>query len=91
MNAFLLVADQNNEVLMKKHEYPNATNTDGYQNNTRGRGCGHGRGRGLGYFGHGKGNNRGRGQKRNNYQSLQRNNIHTQEKAKVARHDVGTS
>ncbi|XP_052619792.1 uncharacterized protein LOC128126097 [Lactuca sativa] len=74
LNACLLVAEQNNELLMKNHESlpmgsvalpeANATYTDGYQNNT-------------------KGNNCGRGQKRNNY--------HTQEKAKVARHDVGTS
>ena len=29
--------------------------------------------------------------KRNNYQHSQRNNVHTQDKAKVARHDTGTS
>ncbi|KAL7597018.1 hypothetical protein Lser_V15G30517 [Lactuca serriola] len=75
LNACLLVAEQNNELLMKNHESrptgsvalpeANATNTDG--------------------------NNRGRGQKRNNYQNSQRNNVHTQDKAKVARHDTGTS
>ncbi|XP_023751178.1 uncharacterized protein LOC111899570 [Lactuca sativa] len=113
LNACLLVAEQNNELLMKNHEFrptisvalleANATNTDGYRNYTCGRGRGCGLGRGRGYlnrnqshnhnhnFGRGQGNNRGRGQKRNNCQYLQRNNIHSQEKAKVARHDVGTS
>ncbi|KAL7598632.1 hypothetical protein Lser_V15G25464 [Lactuca serriola] len=107
LNACLLVAEQNNELLMKNHEFrptgsvalpeANATNTDGHRNNTRGRG------RGCGYFnrnqshnqnhnfGRRQSNNRGRGQKRNNYQSSQRNNVHTQDKAKVARHDTGTS
>ncbi|XP_023738351.1 uncharacterized protein LOC111886347 [Lactuca sativa] len=113
LNACLLVAEKNNELLMKNHESrptgsvalpeANATNTDGHQNNTRGRRRGCGRGQGCGYFnrnqshnqnhnfGHGQGNNRGRSQKRNNYQSSQRNNVHTQDKAKVARHDTRTS
>ncbi|KAL7598887.1 hypothetical protein Lser_V15G22442 [Lactuca serriola] len=75
LNACMLVAEQNNELLMKNHESrptgsvalpeANATNIDG--------------------------NNRGCGQKRNNYQSSQRNNVHTQDNAKVARHDTGTS
>ena len=48
LNACLLVAEQNNELLMKNHEFrptgsvalpeANATNTDGHRNNTRGRG-----------------------------------------------------
>ncbi|XP_023731769.1 uncharacterized protein LOC111879536 [Lactuca sativa] len=113
LNACLLVAEQNNELLMKNDESrptgsvalpeASATNIDGHRNNTRGRGRGRFRGRGRGYFnrnqshnqnhnfGYGQGNNRGHGQKRNNYQYSQRNNVHTQDKAKVARHDTGTS
>ncbi|XP_023738001.1 uncharacterized protein LOC111885991 [Lactuca sativa] len=113
LNSCLLVAEQKNKLLMKNHESrptrsialpeANATNTDGYRNNTRGRGHGRGRGRGYDYFNRNhihnqnhnfvcrQGNYRGRGHRRNNYQSLQRNNIHTQEKAKVVRHDVRTS
>ncbi|KAL7616709.1 hypothetical protein Lser_V15G03438 [Lactuca serriola] len=99
LNACLLVAEQNNELLMKNHESrptgsvalpkANATNINGYQNNTRGRGCGYfNRNQSHNQnhnFGRGQGNNRVRGHKKNNYQSSQRNNVHTQDKAKVAR------
>ncbi|KAI3724042.1 hypothetical protein L2E82_35806 [Cichorium intybus] len=115
LNACLLVAEQNNELLMKNHESrptgsvalpkANAINVYGPRNSTRGRGRGRGRRRGRGFgrcqfnrnqnfnSSRGRGNsyNRGRGQKRNNYHSPQRNNSQPQEKAKVARHDAGTS
>lgn len=55
LNSNLLVAEQNNELLMKNHEsrstglvaFPevNATQNSGPKNNTRGQGRGHGRGR----------------------------------------------
>ncbi|XP_052621035.1 uncharacterized protein LOC128126907 [Lactuca sativa] len=72
-----------------------------HRNNTHARGCGRGRGRGHGYFNrnqsqnqnhnsfHRQIDNRGRGQKMNNYHSSQRNNVHTQDNAKVARNDTG--
>ncbi|XP_023758471.1 uncharacterized protein LOC111906915 [Lactuca sativa] len=76
LNACLLVAEQNNELLMKNHESrltgsvalpeANATNIDGHQNNTRGQGRGRGRGRRRDYFNrnqsHNQNHNFGRGQ-----------------------------
>ena len=54
LNTCLLVAEQNNELLMKNHESrptrsvalpeANVTNIDGHRNNTRGRGRDRGRG-----------------------------------------------
>ncbi|XP_028781363.1 uncharacterized protein LOC114737584 [Neltuma alba] len=68
----LLVAEQNNELLMKNHEirptgsapFPEANVTVRNNYHMRGRGRGHGRGRGRG---HGRGRGRGRG--RVNYRS----------------------
>ena len=74
----LLVAEQNNELLMKKHEIrstgtapfleANAATYDD-QNGNRGRGQGHGRG-----YGRGRGRGRGRGSARRGYPSVQFNN-----------------
>ncbi|KAI3685019.1 hypothetical protein L6452_34250 [Arctium lappa] len=77
LNSCLLVAEQNNELLMKNHQsrptgsvaFPeaNAINNDSPRNNFRGRGHGRGRGRGRGrgHFGqnhsYGRNNNFGRG------------------------------
>jgi hypothetical protein len=72
--ACLLVAEQNNELLIKNHESrptgsvaipeANATVTDGHRDNAhgrgRGRGSGRGRGRGRGYFNRNQNHNNGR-------------------------------
>ncbi|KAI3735381.1 hypothetical protein L6452_14877 [Arctium lappa] len=84
----LLVAEQNNELLMKNHEtrptgtapFPEANAaTYNDQNRIRGRGRGHGRGRGRDR-GHGRG--RGRGSGRGGYPGVQFNTpkLHTHEK-----------
>ncbi|XP_023738924.1 uncharacterized protein LOC111886921 [Lactuca sativa] len=75
LNTCLLVVYKNNELLMKNQESRPMGSVALPEANAKNI----------------DGNNRGHGQKRNNYQSLQRSNIHIQEKPKVARHDVGTS
>ena len=82
LNTCLLVAEQNNDLLMKNHESrptgsvalpeANATRSNENRNNTRGRG-------------------RGRGQKRDNYHHPQRDHEQKQGKDKVIKHDAGTS
>ncbi|KAL5552571.1 hypothetical protein UlMin_039972 [Ulmus minor] len=86
----LLVAEKNNELLMKNHQsHPTGsaafpeTNVAIYNNF---RGCGRGRGRGRGH-GHGRGH--GRGRINYNYNPSQTNSVHPQKKHCVDQQDKG--
>ncbi|XP_023772454.1 uncharacterized protein LOC111921106 [Lactuca sativa] len=101
LNACLLVAEQNNELLMKNHESrpmglvalpeANATNIDGHWNNTRGRGRGRRRGQGRGYFNrnqsHNQNHNFGRGQGNNRGRGQKKNNYQSSQRNNVHTQD----